>query len=239
MSTYAISDLHGYPPEKLCALLDKAGYSEGDTLYIIGDVVDRNCDGGVRLLRFIMERPDFEFILGNHEDMLLACEFLFDEITEETVDGLTPERAKAVERYLRNGGGVTLASLRELKRTDPAAFGEIFDFLKDSPVVGAVTAGGRDFLLVHGGLRDFSPEKKLTDYREHDLIWERPRIDDEYFDDITTVFGHTPTLYFGEEHRGKVLVTRTWIDIDAGAAEGLPPALVRLDDTAVFYGEGF
>ena len=66
MKTYAISDLHGYPLDKFLDLLDKAGFTEDDTLYIIGDVIDRNGDGGVELLRYIMDQPNFEFILGNH-----------------------------------------------------------------------------------------------------------------------------------------------------------------------------
>lgn len=45
--TYVISDLHGYPLEKFKMLLDKSGFCEDDFLYILGDVVDRNNDGGV------------------------------------------------------------------------------------------------------------------------------------------------------------------------------------------------
>ena len=45
MSTYAISDLHGYPVDKFKALLDKASFSDSDMLYILGDVIDRNGDG--------------------------------------------------------------------------------------------------------------------------------------------------------------------------------------------------
>ncbi|MBO4849222.1 MAG: metallophosphoesterase [Clostridia bacterium] len=235
--TYAISDLHGYPLESFLALLEVVGFSDEDTLYIIGDVIDRNGDGGVAMLRYIMEQPNFEFLLGNHEDMLLACDFLFDEITEESIDALGPEKAKALERYLRNGGGVTLRSLRELERREPGAIRDTLQFLRDAPVVGAVTVNGRDFLLVHGGLPGFSPDKKLKDYDEFGLLWERPALDAEYFDDVTTVFGHTPTLYYGEEHRGRIIRTRTWINIDAGAAEKLPPALLRLDDLEVFYGD--
>ena len=44
--TYVISDLHGYPIEKLKMLLEKAEFGEDDFLYILGDVVDRNGDGG-------------------------------------------------------------------------------------------------------------------------------------------------------------------------------------------------
>ena len=32
-------------------------------------------------------------------------------------------------------------------------------------------------------------------------------------------------------------MTRTWINIDTGAASGLPPALLCLDDLSVTYGD--
>lgn len=48
--TYVISDLHGYPLEKFKKLLEKADFSGDDFLYILGDVVDRNGDGGVEML---------------------------------------------------------------------------------------------------------------------------------------------------------------------------------------------
>jgi serine/threonine protein phosphatase 1 len=237
MATYATSDLHGYPLEKFKAMLEKVGFSEDDTLFILGDVVDRNGDGGVSMLRYIMEQPNFEFLLGNHEDMLLNCAFLFDEITDESIERLSEDSLRHYDRYMRNGGGVTVMNLRELKRSDPDAFRDLMDFLRDAPTVGAVTVNGRDFLLLHGGLKDFSPEKKMDDYDYFDILWERPKLTDEYFDDIITVFGHTPTLYYGEECTGKVLMTRTWINIDTGAASGLPPALLCLDDLSVTYGD--
>lgn len=234
---YAISDLHGYPLEKFKALLRRVGFSEEDTLYIIGDVIDRNGDGGVAMLCYIMEQPNFEFILGNHEDMLLNCSFLFDEITEVSVSELSPEDMVHYDRWMRNGGGVTAENLGKLLKEDPARFDEIMRFLREAEPYAADTVNGRDFLLVHGGLRNFSKEKKLKDYSYHDILWERPKLTDEYFDDIITVFGHTPTLYYGDEYAGRVIKTRTWINIDAGAASGLPPALLRLDDLEVFYGE--
>ena len=237
MSVYAISDLHGYPLEKFLALLEKAGFTEDDTLYVLGDVIDRNGDGGIEMLRYIMAQPNYEFILGNHEDMLLNCSFLFDEITEDSIEALDADKLKHYERYMRNGGGVTLRNLKNLRDEDEGAFNDLLEFLYNVPIYGAETVNGRDFLLIHGGLKDFSPEKKLKDYAEFDILWERPKLTDEYFDDIMTVFGHTPTLYYGEEYRGKVIKTRTWINIDTGAAELLPPALLRLDDLEVFYGD--
>ena len=119
-------------------------------------------------------------------------------------------------------------------KRDAAVFNDLMQFLRDAPVFGTAAAGGRDFLLVHGGLRDFSPEKKLKDYAVHDLLWERPKLTDEYFDDITTVFGHTPTKLFDEEYDGRIYRTRTWTCIDCGAGYGNEPVLLRLDDYSVF-----
>lgn len=237
MTTFAISDLHGYPLDKFKALLDKAGFSDADTLYILGDVIDRSGDGGVSLLRYIMAQPNFEFILGNHEDMLLSCDFLFDEISEDSISRFGSMRMHLLDDYLYNGGGVTLESLHRLSKEEPSAMRDILQFLRDAPLIGADTVNGRDFLLVHAGFGSFEKEKKLSDYAPSDLLWARPTMETEYFDDIITVFGHTPTLYLDDEHRGKVIKTRTWIDIDTGCSQGFPPALLRLDDLEVFYGD--
>ena len=50
--TYVISDLLGYSIEKLKTLLEKAGFCKDDFLYILGDVIDRNCAGGGGCARF-------------------------------------------------------------------------------------------------------------------------------------------------------------------------------------------
>lgn len=67
---YVISDLHGYPLEKLKKLLNKADFSDNDFLYILGDVIDRNGDGGVEMLCWLMEQSNIQLLLGNHEAML-------------------------------------------------------------------------------------------------------------------------------------------------------------------------
>lgn len=237
MSTYTVSDLHGYPVEKFKTMLNKVGFTDEDTLFVLGDVIDRNGDGGIGLLRYFMTQPNIELIIGNHEEMLLACGFLFNEISDDALPFSNIGNAMAYFNYLSNGGRVTIESLRELSKNEPGVVGGILDYLRDAPHIGALTVGSRDFLLVHSGLGGFDPCKKISEYKPADLLWTRPELDTEYFDDIITVFGHTPTLYYGDEHRGKVLKTRTWIDIDVGAGQGLPPALLRLDDFEVFYGE--
>lgn len=232
---YVISDLHGYPLKKLKKLLEKANFNENDFLYILGDVVDRNGDGGVEILTWLLSQPNVQLILGNHEAMLLACEFLFDEITEDSISSFDSEKMEILTNYQLNGGDVTLKALSKLNKESPETVADILDYLHDAPLYEAVTAGGKDYFLVHSGIDDFEKGKKISEYPTDAFIWAWPELEDEYFDDITTVFGHTPTKYYGEEYSNKIIKTRTWIAIDMGAGDGVTePVLLRLDDMAEF-----
>ncbi|MBE6835454.1 MAG: calcineurin [Ruminococcaceae bacterium] len=229
--TYVISDLHGYPVEKLKKLLEKVSFGEDDFLYIIGDVIDRNGDGGVSVLLWLLESLNAQLILGNHEAMLLSCDFVFDEITDSFLERLDERQLAVLNNYILNGGSVTLKAMRSLPKNTQA---DILDYLRDCPLYEAVTAGGRDFILVHSGYDNFSEEKKLSDYSPDELIWAQPNIDDNYYKDVHTVFGHTPTKLFSEDLDGKILTTKTWTCIDCGAAYGNEPVLLRLDDFKQF-----
>ena len=230
---YVTSDLHGYPLEKFKAMLEGVNFSQDDFLYILGDVIDRGKDG-INLLRWIMLQPNVELLLGNHEAMMLASDFVFEEITEKSIGDLTGTKLGIYSNWVANGGQPTLDALRTLllKQIE-----YILDYLRECPLYEILTVNGRDFILTHSGLGNFSYNKKLSEYTETDLLWSRPSLTARYFDDITTVFGHTPTLYYGNEYKGKAVKTETWIDIDVGAATGLPPMLLRLDDMKEFYFE--
>lgn len=224
---YVISDLHGYPHEKFLALLDKAGFGKDDFLYILGDVVDRNGDGGVETLNWLMYQTNVQLILGNHEAMLLACSFVFDEITEDSIESLTAEKIDMLTRYQLDGGDITLKAMQKLPKETQQ---DILDYLRDCPLYETVNAGGKDFILVHAGLGNFDPTKQIEDYTTEELLWSWPELTDIYYKDKITVFGHTPTFSFGDEYEGRIIKTATWIDIDVGAGFGREPVLVRLED---------
>ncbi|MDO4422999.1 MAG: metallophosphoesterase [Eubacteriales bacterium] len=224
---YVISDLHGYPHEKFLALLDKAGFGKDDFLYILGDVVDRNGDGGVETLNWLMYQTNVQLILGNHEAMLLACSFVFDEITEDSIESLTAEKIDMLTRYQLDGGDITLKAMQKLPKETQQ---DILDYLRDCPLYETVNAGGKDFILVHAGLGNFDPYKQIEDYTTEELLWSWPELTDVYYKDKMTIFGHTPTFSFGDEYEGKIIKTDTWIDIDVGTGFGREPVLVRLED---------
>ena len=138
---------------------------------------------------------------------------------------------------MRNGAAPTVEGFKKLMAEDPELVEGILEYLREAPLYVCLEAGGTDYVLVHSGLGNFRRRRPLKNYSRHDLLWERPTPDTRYYPDKTVVFGHTPTAFYGEEYRGRELRTDTWICIDAGAAMGESPMLLRLDDKKAFYGK--
>ena len=228
---YVISDLHGYPHSRFLRLLEKAGFTEDDFLYILGDVIDRNGDGGVETLNWLLYQSNARLILGNHEAMLLGCSFVFEETDEDFEKKLNAEKPDMVRRYMADGGDATLKAMRELSRDKRQ---DILKYLRDCPLYETLSIGDKDFILVHSGLDDFSTDKKMEDYTAEELLWAWPEITDAYYKDALSGMGHTPTLSYGDQYKDKIIRTDTWIDIDMGAGFGREPVLLRLDDMAEF-----
>lgn len=236
--TYVTSDLHGYPLEDFRSLLLKAGFSNEDELYVLGDVIDRNGDGGIQTLLWMMRQENVHFLLGNHEMMLLMCGFLFKEVTDENIDAVAEEELQALSNWIANGARCTIDSLTALCHRDEALFNDLMDYLSDAQLYELLKINGKAYLLVHSGLGGYSAEKDLPDYSEYELLWTRPEITDRYYPGVTVVFGHTPTVLYGPEYRGRMLKTDSWIDIDTGAAaRGGKPMLLRLEDQKPFYAD--
>ena len=79
---YVMSDLHGCY-DKYINMLEKINFKYDDTLYILGDVIDRG-DDGIKILSDMMKRHNIVTLLGNHEYMAYkVLSRLNVEITEE------------------------------------------------------------------------------------------------------------------------------------------------------------
>ena len=231
---YVTSDLHGYPVERFQNMLREIGFSDEDFLFVLGDVIDRG-EEGAELLLWLTEQTNVQLILGNHEALLLACKFLFEEVTDDRLDALTTEKLALVQNWIDNGGGPTMKGLRAILKQDPDLLEGILDYLYDAPLYEWVEAGGKRFLLVHSGLDNFSPYRDLEDYDPRELLLARPELDTVYYDDAMVVFGHTPTELYGEAYQGRAVQTASWVCIDTGAGWGGSPMFLRLDDGKAFY----
>lgn len=231
---FAVSDLHGLPLGKLKQLLRQASFGsrEDDFLFVLGDVIDRGEPlGGVDVLKWLMDQPNVQLLLGNHEAMLLSCTFLFDEITENSVAQFDQDKMDRLSTWLSNGAQPTIQGLKRLMSTDPDLLNDLLDYLRDCPLYEIVTAGERDFVLVHAGLGGFSPERRLSAYTPEKLLWHRPAMDERYWEDVTVIFGHTPSVCFQSDANAPVY-TDTWVDIDTSAGDS--PTLLCLDTMTTY-----
>ena len=215
MAHYVISDIHG-AADRFQKMLEMIRFCDRDTLYILGDVIDRG-PGGVEVLRQIMETPNMHMILGNHEHMCLQY-----YSTHATMADIC--------RWNRNGNDPTVEALDRLK---PKQREELLSFLSGLPAYIDVTVDEKRFYLVHG-----FPGR--TDY---DRIWSRPDPETENpYRDRTVIVGHTPVAFLkkdaGPEEPMEIFHAPGFIDIDCGCghhAEGRRLACLRLEDMKEFY----
>ena len=68
---YAISDIHGRF-DKYKEMLSLIDFAPRDTLYVLGDVIDRGPDG-IPILQDMMLRPNVFPLLGNHLGRFMKC----------------------------------------------------------------------------------------------------------------------------------------------------------------------
>ena len=223
---YVISDLHGYPLQRFQQLLEYAAFGEEDVCYVLGDVIDRGADGAA-LLRWILAHPRMHLLRGNHEAMMLQCRFALEDDTHE----YTEAQIRALRVWLSNGGNPTLDGLSCLSYRHATA---LLDQVEQTPLYAFVEVKGQRYLLTHSGLGNFHIDKPIEQYTERELLWHRPVWEDSYFPDTILVFGHTPARYMHPMAGDGVLRTKTWIDIDTGAAMGKEPTLLCLDTMEEF-----
>ena len=235
MSTYVLSDIHG-EYNKFLDILKQINLKDEDTLYVLGDVLDRG-PHPIKTLLKLMEMPNVICIVGNHELMAVEClSFMMQEITDQSILTLNREMLDNLLTWEHNGCKTTLDEFRQLDREMQK---EVLEFIRDFQVYEELTVDGREYWLVHAGLGNFAPEKDLEDYDLNDLVWFRPDYGEQYFEDRIVVSGHTPTQFIdGNPRPGYIFRKNNHIAIDCGAhIPGGRLAAICLDTGEEYYSE--
>ena len=230
---YVMSDIHG-EYEKYRKMLELIRLSDRDTLFVLGDVVDRGPQP-MEVLRDMMNRFNVYPIMGNH-DFLAA--YLLDklnmEITEKNIDNaLTTEDMNDILAWLDDGGSTTISGFQKLSKNERQ---DILEYLSEFAWYETLDVGRKSFILVHAGLGNFRKDKKLSEYTAEELFGIRSNPNVRLFDDpnIFLITGHTPTplisgipeIYHGANN----------ICIDCGACfEGGKLACLCLNTMQEFY----
>lgn len=231
---YVLSDIHGNEG-RFQSVLDQIALKPEDTLYVLGDVIDRH-PGGLRILRRLMAMPNAKLIPGNHEYMMLRA--LGHPMDENVDDG------NALAHWYRNGGDVTHRHWKCLRKSIRR---EIVEYLHALPLNREVQVAGRRYRLVHGAPAELWAQNEDPRYltETHFAVWKRPEAAEPMGEGGTVIFGHTPTRYFRDQAPMEVWHGENRIAIDCGC--GYPEqgkdshygrlACLRLEDGMVFYSE--
>ncbi|MBQ4612623.1 MAG: metallophosphoesterase [Clostridia bacterium] len=138
---YAMSDLHGCY-DKYIRMLETIRFGDQDTLYILGDTVDRGKDG-IRLLQDMMRRPNVIPLRGNHD-------YMAHRVLSRSVSSGANDTAQAViaerQMWLDDGGAPTYTSFIALSPEEQA---RVLAYMNTFLIYDEVQAGGECYFLAH------------------------------------------------------------------------------------------
>ena len=221
---YVTTDIHGCY-DTFMKLLKKINFNQKDTMYILGDIIDRG-PKSIEMIRFVMNNKNVKMIKGNHEEMMLKA--------------LLGDNKYDIQLWFSNGGEQTYDEFIKINKKEQNSILKYFDSLKNYYIVN-------DFVLVHSGIdssridESKSDEENMKNQYESDLLWSR---DSFYYNktklkDHIIIFGHTPTYFITQ-----ISPMYVWIDdkyqdkigIDCGVvfSEG-QLACLCLDDLTITY----
>ena len=230
--TYVLSDIHGNL-RLFREMKERIGLLPEDTLFVLGDVIDRYPDG-IDILRELMGMPNVRMIRGNHEEMMLSA--LTMRVDPDDLWSVRMRR-EALSLWYYNGGRVTHDAMDRLSGAERR---EVFRYLRSLPSEYRVEVNGAAYLLVHGAPRECCPDGEDPD---EFTVWERIPAGAVMPEGVTVIFGHTPTSEYQDANPLRIWRGERRIGIDCGCGfpEDWPErgrlACLRLDDMKEFYAE--
>lgn len=222
---YAMSDLHGCY-EKFMKMLETINFQDDDTLYILGDIVDRG-SGGIKILTEIMNRKNVVALRGNHDYLAYL---MLSSVTGSNIE-LSEKSSNRLKLWLADGGAQTYKAFMELTKEEQK---RLLCYMNSFLIYDELSINGQNFFLAHT-----VPEKqRMQDFNR--LLWQEfiigePDYEEQYFADKYIVTGHTPTSFIDINYKGKIYKKNNHIAIDCGAVWGNPLGCICLDTLEEFY----
>ncbi|MBR2506779.1 MAG: hypothetical protein IKB70_07680 [Bacilli bacterium] len=179
IAVYACADLHGRYDlyEKI-----KAFIKPDDAVFFLGDAGDRGPQSW-ETIKAICNDPQFIYLKGNHEDMLVKAGEEYIGLRDGSVNRRDLER---------NGGRDTFNDM--IKEPN---FTSWINYIRNLPKIDVYCSEvlNLEFVLTHAG---FTPGIGLENRGEVDFLWNRDHFYDnwptwnENFNNVIIVHGHTP-----------------------------------------------
>lgn len=228
---YITSDIHGRL-DRLKKLINTIDLNRSDKLIILGDLVDRGNEP-IEVIEYVMNHPQIEVIMGNHDEMMLHSLKYEDEIQ--------------MERWNRNSNQSTLEGFNKRTQSEQR---NILEFIENLPYFKIVD---NKYLCVHAGydpvrlfedMKSMTLENALLNQKDR-LVWEREKFFmNKGLAGLITVFGHSPRPYINRFLENEDLLPyEIWRDekhndkigVDTANCYDGRLACLRLEDRKIYY----
>ena len=227
MATYATTDLHGM--YNLWTEI-KNYLKENDTLYYLGDAIDRG-SRGFEIFMELLDDPRVIYIKGNHEDMM------YNAFT-----AIGPAATEWFKAWKKNGAQETLENIKKLNLTYEQKMSYVDQINNLPTAMTYVNSNDTCFYLTHAGITPNEKYFSMDDIdREHCDMWDRKHIADSWPKEyknkaITIIHGHTPIQLLYQVHPTITDITFPLvycnghkINLDTGAFSSNMAILFNLD----------
>ncbi|MCR4616527.1 MAG: metallophosphoesterase [Clostridiales bacterium] len=196
--TYLISSLYGQY-EAFIKLMDKINLKGTDNLYLLGDVADIGPQP-IKLLQDLACRANVYPILGEHDYFAykMLSKFMDMPADGDVMKYLSPSEEEMFDEWMSMGGNITLKQFLQLDEFDRE---DIIDYLSEFSIYEETTVDGVNYVMVHAGIKDFSPDKDMDDYSFDQIIFEPADYSKVYFADKVLVTAHTPVADLGHSEK--------------------------------------
>lgn len=214
---YVMSDIHGMG-SLLERMLDRIRFSKDDTLYILGDMIDRGPEPAL-VLDLVSSVPNIIALRGNHED--------------EFVSWYEDEVLRLFQPYYYNTWDVLNKDM-QVKKKIP----EYAAFMKKLPLYKKLKLNGACYLMAHASTEEILQVWK----RKERLLWDTSMVDRQAgIPGYVSIVGHVPTFIIREYPGTPATIWRSpdgkLIDVDCGAV--FPESGGRLGCLCLDTGEEF
>lgn len=235
-----MSDLHG-DFKSFKKMLKLIKFNSNDTLYIIGDIIDRgSCP--IEIYNYIQSHTNVFLLMGNHEKMMIDFANLNGGDTVYNTESYCSINVrKAFHLWMNNGGNKTIDVLDSIKKEKRL---EIIKYFNNLPYYKTLIVNNKKFILCHArpvfynipGIKNPTINESLDFLKNDDeILWCRDKMEQEIPENYIVIHGHTRVQSQFKTNSITYYSNNKIIDIDCGCVYGGRLACLRLDDMQEFY----
>ncbi len=230
--TYVVSNLHGHTEEFRALLQELRFNADRDIMYVLGDIVDIGPDP-MGLVCDLSIRVNVYPVAGECDHRAAKMLAGYEEMQTAMQKGESPDPDFVAEltAWIKDGGEPTLSGYRALDKDMQEG---VREYLSEMPLYEEATVGGKDYLLLHQGIYDFTPDVELDWLEPEDFFSEPIDPTETYFEDKTIIVGHTPTGEAGSPN-SSIYRGKGTIFVDCGLGRGGRLGCLCLENGKEYY----